>query len=78
MINDFGLPTFDLKDYDTSWLNPSVLSADLIRRYRVIPLKKHSNSLQIGISNPADRHALDAITFYMGFLFCRFWLMKIN
>lgn len=62
----FGLPIFDLNDYENEWLNHVNLNADLIRRYHLIPLKKQNNVLQIGISDPTDRQGLDTVTFYTG------------
>lgn len=64
-IATFGLPFFDLNNYDYR-SNSSLLSPELIYRYRVIPLKKQNNLLHIGTSDPTDRHGLDAITFLTG------------
>lgn len=60
----FGLSTFDLTNYNTEWM--SALSPDIIRLYRVIPLKKHNGLLEVGISDPTERQTLDTVAFYTG------------
>lgn len=62
----FGLPTFDLQNYNKIWLEHSPLSMEFIRRYRTIPLEKHDTLLHVGIADPTDQHALDAIVFHTG------------
>lgn len=68
----FGLTVFDLNEYDLSWLTHSHLNQEWIHRYHVIPLQKNNNVLQIAISDPTDRQALDAITFYTGLVISPF------
>lgn len=58
----FSLPIFDLNNYNESSTN--LLSAELIRQYRVIPLWKTNNILHVGISDPTDQHATEAIAFH--------------
>lgn len=59
----FGLPLLDLDKYSIN--NPeTLLNAELIKRYRVIPLKKDNHVLEVGTSDPTDRHTLDALAFY--------------
>jgi len=62
----FGLPFIDLAEYDLLSIDTSVLNSHLIQQYRVIPLHKHNHLLQIGISDPTNQQALDAITFHTG------------
>lgn len=62
----FGLKTFDLTLYDPSWVNNLALDINFFHRYHVIPLYKEQNILHIGISDPTDRSALDAIIFHTG------------
>ncbi|MHB1949109.1 MAG: type IV-A pilus assembly ATPase PilB [Gammaproteobacteria bacterium] len=62
----FGLETIDLNNYAMNLLDNSLLSCDLIQRYRVIPIRKQNNILYLGTSDPTDRQALDAIRFYTG------------
>ncbi len=65
-IKNVGLQTFDLTHYNLSWLNDSVLTPEIIRRYRAIPLPKQNDTLQIGISDPTDQHIINSIMFYTG------------
>ena len=65
--NAFGLNSFSIKNYDAAWLHNSPLTRALILQYRVIPLKKSHSTLEIGLSDPTDRHTIDAITFHTGY-----------
>src|SRR6185312_12016307 len=58
----FFLPVFDLDNYDINAC--ALLSAELVREYRVIPLAKNNNILQLGIADPTDQDAIEAIAFH--------------
>lgn len=58
----FSLPVFDLNDYNDSSIE--LLSIELIRQYRIIPLWKKNNILHIGISDPTDQEAIEAVAFH--------------
>ena len=60
----FSLPIFDLKNDEKLLNNHHLLSTELIRQYRVIPLYKNNNILHIGISDPTEQHAIDAVAFH--------------
>src|SRR5579872_3740163 len=60
----FSLPVFDLNDYDES--STALLNAELIRQYRIIPLWKTNNILHVGMSDPTDQQATEAIAFHTG------------
>jgi type IV pilus assembly protein PilB len=60
----FGLATFDLQDYNSTWLES--INQDIIHQHRVIPLYKENNALHIGISDPTEQHALEIIMFHTG------------
>ena len=62
----FGLPIFDLAEYDLTWLDNC--SEEWIKRYRIIPLKKINNTLQVALSDPTDRQVLDILTFHTGLI----------
>lgn len=64
--NKFSFPIFDLNHYEKNWLEHSPLSREVIRNYRVLPLGKIDNVLQIAISDPTDQQTLDAIVFHAG------------
>lgn len=57
----FSLPMFDLSDYDKTATH--LLSWELIRQYRVIPLWKKNHILHVGVSDPTDQYATEAIAF---------------
>jgi len=62
----FALPFFDLKNYDTSILNHPIIHSELIYRYRVLPLHKDENCLSLGITDPTDHTAINAVSFHTG------------
>ncbi len=62
----FGLPIFDLTGHMFEATNELNFNSDLIRRYRIIPIKKQNNILDIGLSDPTDKQAIDIIKFYTG------------
>jgi type IV pilus assembly protein PilB len=64
--NLFGLPIFDLKNYDVTWLHESTIKLDIIYRYRVIPLHRDHHSLYLGITDPTDHAAITALSFHLG------------
>jgi type IV pilus assembly protein PilB len=66
-INTLGLAHFDLEHYDVTWLHESPIPLELIKRYRAIPLQQKNKSIFIGVSDPTDRSAIDAISFHLGY-----------
>ncbi|EKD55251.1 MAG: hypothetical protein ACD_60C00022G0018 [uncultured bacterium] len=68
MVNHFQkmlkLPRFDLAMYDKNWLKHSPISINFIRQYRIIPLNKIDFIFYIGLSDPTDQGAIDAVTFH--------------
>lgn len=65
-VKHFELPFFDLKNYDVTILNHALIHAELIHRYRVIPLYKEENCLSLAITDPTDHAALNAVSFHTG------------
>jgi len=65
----YDLPIFDLVNYNKSWLETSPLESDFIQNYRVIPLDKTNNTLQIGIADP-DKQTIDAVALRTGLRIC--------
>lgn len=55
-----------LKNYDIQQLHNHVLSKELICRYKILPMEIKSGTLTIGVSNPLDQYAVDAINFHTG------------
>ncbi len=44
----------------------SLLSNRLIQEFRVIPIKRLENNLQLGMSDPTNQQAIEAVTFHSG------------
>ena len=44
----------------------AIVNPELIQRYRVIPLKLQGTLLKLGVVNPADQNAINAIIFHTG------------
>ncbi len=63
---ELNLPIFDLNNYSSSTVHQFPLSAESICQYRILPLKISNNILSIGLSDPTDQFALDAIIFLTG------------
>lgn len=63
----FGLTIFDLKNYDLTWLNHPNFNYELMLRYRILPLDEQQGLLRIGLSDPTDQAAIDAIIFHTGY-----------
>lgn len=65
-VKHFGLPIYDLKNFDPACLRDSVIKPEIIYRYRVIPLNTEQNSLYLGITDPTDQTVISAIGFQTG------------
>lgn len=59
----FNLPIFDLREFE---LDEIGLNAEFMQRWRVIPLKKTNKTIYIGISDPTNRLAINAVEFCTG------------
>lgn len=62
----FALPIHDLMNYDAALLDNTRLHTDLIHRYRVLPLRYDSHSLDLGISDPANHSVISLLEFQTG------------
>ena len=61
---EFGVPAFDLNAIDLGHVPVKLVSEDLLRKHRVLPLFKRGNRLTLGTGDPANSHALDEIKFH--------------
>ncbi len=61
---EFGVPVLDLNALDLSQVPVKLVSEDLLRRHRVLPLFKRGNRLTLGTGDPANSQALDEIKFH--------------
>ena len=63
---EFGVPLLDLSAFDHASIPNGLLDEDIVRRYRVLPLRRRGGRLSIAIADPADLAALDEIKFHAG------------
>lgn len=61
----FNLPIFNHEKYNLTAL-PDVISPEIAKRYRVVPLAEQDQQLHVAISDPTDQTALDTLTFHYG------------
>lgn len=64
----FGLPIFALENFQPEEKELRQLDEELVRRYHLIPLGRQGQLLQVGLSDPSERSALDALTFHTGLM----------
>ncbi|MXY57377.1 MAG: type IV-A pilus assembly ATPase PilB, partial [Gammaproteobacteria bacterium] len=63
---EFGVPLLDLSAFDHASIPSGLLDEEIIRRYRVLPLRRRGGRLSIAIADPADLAQLDEIKFHAG------------
>ena len=63
---EFGVPVFDLSAYDNTSIDEELVSKELVSKHKALPLFKRGTRLFIGMSDPADLHALDNFKFNTG------------
>ena len=63
---EFGIPLLDLSAVDHASIPQGLLDEEIIRRYRVLPLRRRGGRLSIAIADPADLAMLDEIKFHAG------------
>ncbi len=68
LSKNFGLPYFDLANFDSEMLSKKVVSEKIIRRHHALPLFKRGNQLFIALSDPTNQAAIDEIKFNTGFI----------
>ena len=61
---EFGVPVLDLEAIDLAQVPIKLVSEDLLRKHRVLPLFKRGNRLTLGTGDPANSHAMDEIKFH--------------
>lgn len=64
--DEFGVPLLDLDQFDLSLAPQDIVSEDLIRKHRALPLIKRDNRLYLAVADPTNMHALDEIKFQTG------------
>lgn len=62
----FAVPIYNLQQFDLQSVPQSIITPDLIARYRVLPLGYDLHYLHLGITDPTNQTTLDAINFHTG------------
>lgn len=62
-IKPIGMPIYQL---NTELLTKPLIHLELIQRYKVMPIAKHNNILQIGVTDPIDYQMIESIRFQTG------------
>jgi len=60
---EFGTPLFDVTALDPAQAAIKLVDEELLRKHNVLPLLKRGNRLFVGVSDPTNTAALDAIKF---------------
>ena len=61
LASQFGLDTVDLNKYEVPQDVLAVMSRDLARQWKVLPIFKSGNQLTVAIANPLDMEAVDKL-----------------
>jgi type IV pilus assembly protein PilB len=61
LASQFGLDTVDLNKYEVPQDVLALVSRDLARQWKIIPIFKHGNQLTVAIANPLDMEAVDKL-----------------
>lgn len=66
IARDFVLPLLDLAAFDTTYLSVSTIDAQLMRKYKVLPLKHQGLQLLLAVADPTQQSAWAEIKFATG------------
>jgi type IV pilus assembly protein PilB len=76
----FKVSSIDIKAEDVDRSLISLISADMAQRYQVFPIRRKGKKLIVGVVNPGDLEAIDAVEFKTGLkvetVVVTFWKMK--
>ena len=61
LASQFGLDTVDLNKYEVPQGTLALVSRDLARQWKVLPIFKSGNQLTVAIANPLDMEAVDKL-----------------
>ena len=64
--NEFGTPVYDLDSHNKQSIPKGLVDKKLISKHQALPLFKRGNRLFLGVTDPANLHALDEIKFNTG------------
>ena len=63
---NLGYSIFAMQNYEKTWFDQGPIDKQLIQRYRIIPLEQKNDVFYIGMSDPTDQEAIDAVRFHTG------------
>ncbi len=76
----FKVSSIDIKAEDVDRSLITLISADMAQRYQVFPIRRKGKKLIVGVVNPGDLEAIDAVEFKTGLkvetVVVTFWKMK--
>jgi hypothetical protein len=61
LASQFGLDTVDLNKYEVPQGVLALVSRDLARQWKILPIFKRGNQLTVAIANPLDTEAVDQL-----------------
>ena len=61
LASQFALETIDLNQYVVPQDVLALVSRDLARQWKILPIFKHGNQLTVAIANPLDMEAVDKL-----------------
>lgn len=65
LANQFGMETISLSALDIEEDVRDMISGEIARRYKVVPVYKHENTLTVAISDPLDVDTLDSLRYIL-------------
>ncbi len=65
LASQFGMDTINLADYRVPDEVVALMPRHIARRYKVVPVYKHDNTLTVAISNPLDVDTVDSLRYIL-------------
>ena len=62
---EYGMETFDLKDYQIPAEVVAAVPAEVARRYKIMPVMKADNVLRVAMADPTDLETLDSLRYIL-------------
>ncbi len=62
---EYGMETFDLRDYKIPEDVVAAVPADVARRYKIMPVMKTDNVLRVAMADPTDLETLDSLRYIL-------------
>ncbi len=65
LANQFGMETINLASLDIEEDVRDMMSGEIARRYKVVPVFRHENTLTVALSDPLDVDTLDSLRYIL-------------